>query len=190
MPITGVADAIGEAVYAVVRNGEGPATLVEAVGALLHPKGGRLSLLETVSGGLLASRCGGEDWLASAQIETPGEALLVRYDASRTASPSERAARLAETLWNRSLASDTGDAPVGGTTRYALAQWTDSPPALLRDANARVELFIAIAGPEGTRVEQRQLSGAWARKREAAASFSLDALRRFLAAGTAADRHE
>ncbi|MFM8443744.1 MAG: competence/damage-inducible protein A [Methylococcus sp.] len=186
--ITGVADAIGEAVYAVVRNGEGPASLVEAVGALLHPKGGRLSLLETVSGGLLASRCGGEDWLAAAHIETAGEALLEGYDVSRAASPTECAARLTESLWSRSMAPDATDAPVGSAVRYALAQWTDSPPNLWRDASHRGELFIAIAGPEGTRVEQRPLTGAWARKRDSAAVFSLDALRRFLAAGTAAAR--
>lgn len=187
--IADVAEAIGEAVYAVVRHGEGPATLVEAVGALL-PKGGSLSLLESVSGGVLASRCGGEDWLASARIETPGEALLERYDASPAASPAERAARLAETLWNKGHASGLPDAPVAGAARYALAQWTDSPPSLLRDPSQRSELFIAIAGPQGTRVEQRLLSGAWARKRDAAAVFSLDALRRLLAGGTTAGRHE
>jgi len=187
--ITRVAKAIGEAVYAVVRNGEGPATLVEAVGALL-PKGGSLSLLESVSGGLLASRCSGEDWLASAHIEAPGEPLLDQFNGLSAASPAERAARLAETLWNKGHASGLPDAPVAGAARYALAQWTDNSPSQLRDASQRSELFIAITGPEGTRVEQRLLSGAWARKRDAAAVFSLDALRRYLVAGMTGDRNE
>ncbi|WP_460028747.1 hypothetical protein [Methyloparacoccus murrellii] len=86
--------------------------------------------------------------------------------------PSPTALRLARALL---------DQGAGGGPDHALVQWTESRPAELREENRQAELFVAIAGPHGDVVEQRLLAGSWPRKRDSAAAFSLDALRRFLA---------
>jgi hypothetical protein len=63
---------------------------------------------------------------------------------------------------------------------YALLQWGGFTLAELRDASARVDLHVAVAGPAGVTVETRDLTGDLSRKRDTAAVFSLDVLRRLL----------
>ena len=53
-------------------------------------------------------------------------------------------------------------------------------PADLRDESARVQLIVAVAGPDGVAIESRDLTGGLSRKRDTAAVFSLDVLRRVL----------
>ncbi len=172
--IAAVSAAIGEACHAVVRNGVGPASLTESVGLLLCGSGARLWLLESVSGGLLASRCGDQDWLAAALVAPATHGLLARFGLRAAARPAATALRLARALLDQG-------AGAGGGPDHALVQWTESRPAELREENRQAELFVAIAGPHGDVVEQRLLAGSWPRKRDSAAAFSLDALRRFLA---------
>jgi competence/damage-inducible protein CinA-like protein len=163
-----VTDALGEVVYAVVRDGVGPAQLTAVVGDLLRVRHARLYLLETASAGSLASRCGGEDWLAGARVEPVPEHLLAELGQAPAESPSADARAVAKSLRERSGAD------------YALLQWGGFTLAELRDASARVELLVAVAGPDGVTVEERDLAGDLSRKRDTAAVFSLDVLRRLL----------
>lgn len=160
--------AIGPAVYAVVRDRQGPTGLPDVVGRLLRARHASLFLLETASAGLLASRCGGEDWLAGARLEPVPERLLADFGVAVTDSPIAAIKALARSLRDRSGAD------------VALLQWGAFTPADLRDESARVELMVAVAGPDGVTVESRDLTGGLSRKRDTAAVFSLDVLRRVL----------
>lgn len=180
--IKAVSAALGEAVYAVVRNGAGPASLVETLGEMLRARAASLSLLESVSGGLLASRCGGEDWLSSALVESATDRLPARFGVESTGRPSEQARRLASLLRNPAGQPDACEPVETRAARYTLVQWTETPLPARRDETECIKLFIAVSGPHGETVERRVLTGSWQRKRDAAAAFSLDVLRRFLIA--------
>lgn len=160
--------AIGPAVYAVVRDRQGPAGLPDVVGKLLRDRDARLFLLETASAGLLANRCEGEDWLVGARLEPVPERLLADFGVAPTDSSFADVKALARSLRDRSGAD------------VALLQWGAFTPAELRDESARVELMVAVAGPDGVTVESRDLTGGLSRKRDTAAVFSLDVLRRVL----------
>jgi hypothetical protein len=163
-----VTAAIGPAVYAVVRDRQGPAGLPDVVGNLLRTRHARLFLLETASAGLLASRCGGEDWLVGVRLEPLPELLLADFGMVASDSPLADVRALASSLRDRSRAD------------VALLQWGAFTLADLRDVTARVELMVAVAGPNGVTVEVRDLTGGLSRKRDTAAVFSLDVLRRVL----------
>ena len=160
--------AIGSAVYAVVRDRQGPAGLPDVVGKLLRDRHARLVLLETASAGLLASRCGGEDWLAGARLEPMPKRLLADFGVVATDSPFADVKSLALSLRDRSGAD------------VALLQWGTFTLEDLRDESARVQLMVAVAGPDGVTLEARDLTGGLSRKRDTAAVFSLDVLRRVL----------
>ncbi len=163
-----VTQVLGPAVYAVVRDRRGSTSLPTVVGNLLRARHARLFLLETASAGLLASRCGGEDWLAGARLEPLPERLLADFGVAAGESPLADAGALARSLRDLSGAD------------VALLQWGAFTPANLRDESARVELMVAVAGPDGVTVEARDLVGGLSRKRDTAAVFSLDVLRRVL----------
>ncbi|RQW82376.1 MAG: competence/damage-inducible protein A, partial [Methylococcus sp.] len=99
-----VTDALGEVIYAVVRDGVGPAQLPAVVGDLLRARHFRLYLLETASAGLLASRCGGEDWLVGARLEPFPERLLADFGMVASDSPLADVRALASLLRDRSHA--------------------------------------------------------------------------------------
>ena len=166
--VEGVKAAIGPAVYAVVRDRQGPAGLPDVVGKLLRDRHARLFLLETASAGLLASRCGGEDWLVGARLEPVPERLLADFGVVATDSPFADVKALALSLRDRSGAD------------VALLQWGTFTLEDLRDESARVQLMVAVAGPDGVTLESRDLTGGLSRKRDTAAVFSLDVLRRVL----------
>ncbi len=164
--VDSVAAAIGGAVYAIVRNGEGPGSLAAVAGDLLVQRGARLHIVETVSGGLLASRCGGADWLAGATVANAPARLLARLSMQRSATTAETATALAEAIRDRE------------SVDYALVQYGEFDLAVLRDEKARAEVCFAVAGPDGGVAESRILTGALQRKADSAAVFSLDLLRR------------
>lgn len=171
--VDSVAAAIGGAIYACVHNGEGARSLAAVVGDLLVRRNARLYVAETVSGGLLASRCGGADWLAGATVADTPARLLSRLSMPRAATAAETATTLAGAIRN-----------LEGVD-LALVQYGEFDPAVLRDEKARAEVWFALAGREGGVVEHRTLTGTQQRKADSAAVFSLDLLRRQLPCGTA-----
>ncbi len=166
--------AIGPAVYAVVRDGQGPASLPAVIGTRLTPQGARVSIVETASAGLLAARCGDADWLAGLALVSDPASIPPSLGVTVAGEPSDVARQLAERL------------RVRDGVAYALVQWGDFPRAALRDEAAGFDLFVAVEGPAGCQVERRRLSGTAERKRDSAAAFSLDLLRRYLSAAAGA----
>ncbi|MGZ8247549.1 competence/damage-inducible protein A [Methylomagnum sp.] len=161
--------AIGEAVYAVGSGDESEASLETVVGRALVARGSTLYAVETVSGGALANRCAGEDWFAGAAVAFDGPALLSRFGVAAESAPADAARRLAESARKASGAD------------YALVQHGEFGRAGLRAEDGRVEVYFALAGPEGTRWESRIIGGPLARKKQNAATLGLDFVRRCLA---------
>ena len=166
--VEAVAAAIGVAVYATVRNGEGPVSLAEVAGQRLAARGARLYLVETLSGGALAAQCNGADWLAGARVATAPERLLSAFAITPGATPDVTVKCLARTVREREGVD------------YALVQYGEGPAADRQDGLARTEVWYALAGPKQVHAESRVLTGTLPRQRAAAAAHGLDVLRRQL----------
>jgi nicotinamide-nucleotide amidase len=166
------AEAIGAAVYSIGEGHDGGESLETVLGRALAARNARLYAVETVSGGALAHRCGGETWFAGAAVETDPGPSLRHAGLTAGSSPVMAAAQLAV------RARETRGAA------YVLAQYGDFDREALASETARVEVHFALAGPEGLHQECRTVGGHLRRKQDAAAALGLDFARRCLAAPT------
>lgn len=162
--------ALGEAVYAVGAGDTADSGLEAVVGRLLAVRNARLQVLETCSGGTLASRCGGESWFAGALVEPDPVRLLARFGVEAAPDPAATASRLAETARAR-LGAD-----------YLLLQYGEFDRERLTSETAKAEVIFVLATATTIRHETRILRGEFKRKRDSAAALSLDFVRRCLAA--------
>lgn len=165
-----VAEAIGPSLFAVHHSGETDRDsdpLVTAVGLTLPPLFSRLFVVETLSGGRLAQRCSSQTWFSGGWIE-PNPARLVDHwlDANTPLSAEETARQLATHIREERA------------TDIVLVQYIDPTVASLHSGNSRIDMHIALATAQVTHVEIRSASGLLNQKQAAAASCSLDVLRR------------
>lgn len=160
---------LGSSIYATVRNGEGPASLPAVITELLAAKGNTVYVAETISGGLLATRCAEQHWIAGSLVEPVPARMLTRLDIRSGMEEADSAIRLASELRIREH------------TDYALVQFGDYSLTDLLDESVHITAHFALSDQHDTVVESRKLSGHPERKRDSAAVFSLDFLRRRLA---------
>lgn len=159
--------AIGEAVYAIGGDDDAESTLEAAAGRGLAASGAKLFIVETVSGGALAHRCAGRDWLLGG-LAAPSHDLLHGWLGTAAADDASRtAACLAVAARQRSGAD------------YALIQYTGEE-SLCEDSEAPIDVHFALAGAERLWQECRAIGGKPARRRNTAAALALDFLRRRL----------
>jgi len=158
--------ALGEVVFSVEGLNQPGGDLPQTVGHLLRQRQRTLAILESASGGLLASQCAGEPWFLEAAVFADTARLCrhfgLQYRATEDTGPLARTvAELAE----KHLQGTGAD--------YALAQ-------LFVPAVARSEVFLALATPSGTLTCHRTVRGELRRRQAVAAAISLDLLRRHL----------
>ena len=163
-----VRQVLGDAVYAITRNGRGPNSLIEVIGDALTEQNARLYLVETLSGGNMAGRCFGHEWLAGARLVTDPNWLLADSVHRPNQPLEQRLAALAEHLRQREQVD------------CLLLQSANFPCVALADETARIELHTVIASRQGVAHECRPLSGTLQRKRDAATVHGLNLLRRVL----------
>ena len=160
--------ALGDAIYAITRNGEGPQSLIDVIGQTMAAKNARLYLVETLSGGNMATRCFGCDWLAGAKLLTHPLEHLTVFDTLPDATLEESIAQWAESIRSREGVD------------YALVQTGDFTLDTLNDGNTRLEIMTVVAGRHGIMTDRRLISGNRQRKQNTATTHGLNLLRRFL----------
>ena len=163
-----VRQVLGDTVYAITRNGRGPNSLIEVIGDALTEQNARLYLVETLSGGNMAGRCFGHEWLAGARLVTDPDWLLADSVHRPNQPLEQRLAALAEHLRQ------------GEQVDLLLLQSANFTCVALADETARIELHTVIATRQGVAHECRLLSGTLQRKRDAATVHGLNLLRRVL----------
>lgn len=171
-----LADRIGDYVFAVDGlAGEQGGDLLTVVDRLMDAKKYNLSSLETASGGLLAAKCQGRDWLVSAaiakdSIDAAGS-LAVRSEHQIPASENdtvEVARRLASELQRQR------------GTHLALVQLFAGSSDDYRNQDRSIVLYNGLQTGTGFYQSRHRLSGIPQTKQNQAAMLSLDLLRRYL----------
>ena len=128
----------------------------------------RLYLVETLSGGNMATRCFGFDWLAGATLLTHPVQHLTAFNTPPDVTQEASIAQWAESIRIRE------------TVDVILVQTGDFTLATLNDENTRLEIMTVVAGRPGIMTDRRLISGNRQRKLDSATTHGLNLLRRFL----------
>ena len=165
-----IKQALGDAIYAITRNGQGPKSLTEVISQAMAANNARLYLVETLSGGNMATRCFGFDWLAGATLLTHPVQHLTAFNTPPDVTQEASIAQWAESIRIRE------------TVDVILVQTGDFTLATLNDENTRLEIMTVVAGRHGIMTDRRLISGNRQRKLDSATTHGLNLLRRFLLA--------
>jgi molybdopterin-biosynthesis enzyme MoeA-like protein len=163
-----VKQALGDAIYAINRNGEGPQSLVDVIDQALVAKKARLYLVETLSGGSMASLCFGRDWLAGATLLTHPIQHHRDFGITADAPPEQSVTQWAEAIRQRE------------DVDYMLVQTGDFTLTTLNDEHTRLEVLSVVGGRQGIMTDRRLISGHRRHKQDTATTHGLNLLRRFL----------
>ena len=164
-----VADKIGDSVF-IIEGLDGKAgDLVSVVGATLMHERKTLAVLETISHGLLASKCMGQPWLLEALVAQTADKIFARLGLSeRQEDLSQSAARLAAAMQVQSDAD------------YILVQLYSGGEAALKNDKQTITVLTVLISEEGLQQHQKQISGSIIRKQNQSAIVALDFIRRVL----------
>ncbi|CAI8904116.1 competence/damage-inducible protein A [Methylocaldum szegediense] len=164
--VTRVAEAIGDAVFAIGGSEERGRDLASVVGRELAVRRSSLYVVETLSGGRMASRCAGEPWFGGALV-IPDSAALYRYLGIQPSGyPSPAITAVVHRL--REYGSE-----------YALAQIAHFERGRLNDETETVEIHFVLVTPDGVWQQTRTIGGDIERKQITATALSFDSLRRY-----------
>jgi len=171
-----LADRIGDYVFAVDGvAGEQGGDLLTVIDKLMSARQSTLASLETASGGLLAAKCQGRDWLESAMIakDSIDAAGLLTVRSEHQIPDSEN--DTTETV--RHLA---GELRRQRRTDLALVQLFQGSSDDYRHQGGSIVLYNGLQTGTGFYYSRHRLSGIPQTKQNQAALLSLDLLRRYL----------
>ncbi len=161
--------ALGDYVFAIDGLHENSGDLVATIGAILESQKLTLTVLETLSQGLIAAKCIGQPWLLHASYQQITHNFLKSFDLQNHADDwSTLASELAERQQRESQAD------------LALVQLHHADDAQLRDKDQAVTLYNALATGRSVHTQTITVAGPLRRKQNQAALMALDLLRRFL----------
>ena len=168
-----VAQHIGKYVFSIDGLNGAERTLVNAIDLLLSKAGNSLTVVETASGGQIASRCAHHRWFVESVVVHGVSRVFERYDCrppdfADHKSVNETMEYLAVAVCKRSQ------------TDIALVQLWHQDTEALNDKVGTIKLFTGLATPTGCFHYACSLGGPAKRKQTVAATIALDTLRRYL----------
>lgn len=161
--------ALGDYVFSIEGLDQTSGDLVDELGKILQARQQTLSVLETLSQGLIAAKCVGRPWLLQSAYRKNWQGFLNDFGLPQDnlAFPTI-AEQLAKLERRRSGA------------HFALVQLYDGNSAELHDKDQPVTLYNALATEQATHLQIISVAGTVRRKQNQAALMALDLLRRFL----------
>jgi competence/damage-inducible protein CinA-like protein len=164
-----VEDKLGDAVFIIEGLDGKEGDLVSVVGAALMHEGKTLAVVETISHGLLASKCLGQPWLLEALVAQNVDKIFFRLGLSlKEEELLEKASRLAAAMQVQSDAD------------YILVQLYNGSELALKNDKQTVSVITVLISEHGLQQQQKQVSGNIMRKQNQAAIIALDFIRRVL----------
>ncbi|MGH8549357.1 MAG: molybdopterin-binding protein [Methylococcales bacterium] len=168
-----VAGAIGSPVFGIDGLEQDSGDLVAVIARYLMENHQCLSALETLSCGRIASRCGGARWFKESRAIRDRTQAFKHLDIPCPADSDDESSLKNASALATALAERSG-------SNFALAQLWNFDDRALKDKNAVIPVYTALATPAGTFEHACKLTGTAARKQTVAATRALDMLRRYL----------
>ncbi len=168
-----VAEQIGKQVFCVDGLEQNGGNLVYVIGKELNQRKQTISVLETISSGEIASRCGGEPWFRQGTVMCDKNQLYGLYSAADLSSrEEERIGQAVETI--------AGEVKIRSGTDYGMAQlWTFDYDSLHCESQT-IRLYTGLTTPQGQFHYACTVGGRAKRKQTVASTVALDMLRRDL----------
>lgn len=163
-----VAKQIGDPVFAIDGQDKQKRGIASILGEMLHKQQYTLSILETISQGLMAAKCLEIDSLGESWFANSTEQICIKFniesqdDLLATANEVAKAYRI-----------ECG-------TDYALVQLCNREAVDYADQKQSIQLYNALATSTSTVTQLNRVSGTIKRKQNHAALLGLDFLRRYL----------
>ena len=163
-----LAQKIGHAVFAIDLPNDSPSDLISVISQLMLENKQTLSLLETVSQGLISAKCIGQDWLKDASYKQD----INQFIADLGINQQDDLAKTAEVITQK-LKQKHG-------TDLILVQLCQSDKEKLHDKQQSIVIYNVLLTPGGIYQETKTVTGPIKRKQHQAAIRALDLLRRYL----------
>jgi molybdopterin-biosynthesis enzyme MoeA-like protein len=191
--VSQVAEMIGDKVFAIDHSNQPASNLVSVISRLMNQKQWSMSILETITQGLISAKCVGEDWLqASSYQQSIDEVIkqlgITQQDDSEHgfASPFEKGGLRGIIQKSEQDAYDLEKIATAIASKLKQKQQTDLVLIQLyqidksEDKKNNIILYNALLTPKGMFQETLTVSGSIKRKQNQAAIRALDFLRRVL----------
>jgi len=163
-----VAKQIGDPVFAIDRQDRQARGIVSVLGEMLHNQQDTLSILETISQGLMAAKCLGMDSLSESRFTTSTEQICTKLNIEVQDNLLATASEIA-TAYRAECGTD-----------YALVQLYNREAVDSADRKQSIQLYNVLATSTKTVTQLKRVSGTIKRKQNQAALLGLDFLRRYL----------
>lgn len=167
--IARIAGQLGYFVYGIDDAEQKSGSLAGSLATLMQAHNARLSVIETLSHGLLAAKCVNSDWLDAVYIQPSLERLAQAFAVAL--NPAD----LADAAHQLALAMQAQN-----PANWVLVQLCDLQQLKFTQQEQPVVLYNALLAAEDLRTSQHTLAGSLARKQNQAAMLTLDLLRRYL----------
>ena len=165
-----LAQKIGNPVFAIDQPNASPSDLVSVIAQLMLENKQTLSVLETVSQGLISAKCIGQDWLKDACYKQSINQFIAELGINQQADIAKTAVAVAKKL-KENHNSDL--------ILLQLCQ-DQSDKEKLHDKQKSIVIYNVLLTPGGIYQETRTVTGPIKRKQHQAAIRALDLLRRYL----------
>ena len=163
-----VAKQMGDPVFAIDRQDKQKRDIATVLGEILHKQQRSLSIMGTISQGLMAAKCIEIDSLSESWFANSVEQICTKFNIEAQDDLLATASEVAE-----AYRAECG-------TDYSLVQLCDREAVDSADQKQSVQLYNALATPTKTITQFNRVSGTIKRKQNQAALLGLDFLRRYL----------
>ena len=168
MYVDQVLDQMGEAVFAVDEPNQPASDLVSVISELMKASNSTLSVLETVTQGLIAAKCVGYDWLLDSSYKQSILSIITEL----AIAPQDDLAEMAIAISYKLQQTQNSD--------LILIQLYQGDKNQFQDKAQSIVLYNALLTPQGIYQNTIAVGGSIQRKQNQAAIRALDLLRRYL----------
>ncbi|MCK4841340.1 MAG: competence/damage-inducible protein A [Methylococcales bacterium] len=162
--VTELSVMIGDAVFAIDKPNQHPTDLIAVIDQLMQKNIWTLSVFETISQGLIAAKCIGQEWLQSTQyIKTIGE-----WNTEQQGDLSDIAQSIAQQIKAKQA------------TDLLLLQLYQGTQQQFQDKQQSIVIYNVLITPQGMYQNTTTVAGPIKRKQNQSAIRALDLLRRVL----------
>jgi molybdopterin-biosynthesis enzyme MoeA-like protein len=163
-----VAKQIGDPVFAIDGQGKQKRSIASVLGEVLHKQQRTLSILETISQGLMAAKCIEIDSLSESMFANSTEQICTKFNIDAQDDLLATASEIAKAYRTECR------------TDYALVQLYNREAIDPTNQKQSIQLYVALATSTETITQHNRVRGTIKRKQNQAALLGLDFLRRYL----------
>lgn len=166
--VSQVAEIIGDHVYGIDDVNQAPTDFISVISQLMQDKNYTLTVIESITQGLISAKCIGHDWLQSSRYIRSTTDFLTSFNMPEQGSPENNAQAIANKL------------KLENSSDIILVQLYHGSKEQCHHHKESITLYNVLLTPQGMHQSTATVTGSINRKQNQAAIKALDLLRRVL----------